>query len=463
MFNIEWRIILRKVKSVFFCQECGYESPKWMGKCPGCESWNSFVEEKVDKKTEKRIGKSIKDVKADKLKDLQFEKEDRISSKIGELDRVLGGGIVKGSLVLFGGDPGIGKSTLLIQTSGKVAENNKVLYVTGEESAAQIKLRADRLNISSENLYILAETDLDIINSVIEKNAPDVVIIDSIQTVFTPGVESAPGSVSQVREVTSILMRLAKTKNISMLIVGHVTKDGSIAGPRVLEHMVDTVLYFEGERHNTYRILRAVKNRFGSTNEIGIFEMKSEGLVEVKNPSEILISSRPSNTEGSIIVPSLEGTRPMLIEIQALVSSTPFGMPRRVATGLDYNRVILMTAVLDKKTGIHLESSDVYVNIVGGISIKEPALDLGIVAAIVSSFRETEINPKVAAVGEIGLTGEIRSVMSVDKRIMETEKMGFNKIVIPKSNLKGLDTSKYNINIVGVSSVNDALREIMEG
>lgn len=455
---------MRKVKSVFFCQECGYESPKWMGKCPGCDTWNSFVEEQVDKKTEKRIGKSMTDVKADKLKDLQFEKEDRISSKIGELDRVLGGGIVRGSLVLFGGDPGIGKSTLLIQTSGKVAENNaKVLYVTGEESAAQIKLRADRLNISSDNLYILAETDLDIVNAVIEKNSPDVVIIDSIQTVFTPSVESAPGSVSQVREVTSLLMRLAKTKNISMLIVGHVTKDGSIAGPRVLEHMVDTVLYFEGERHNTYRILRAVKNRFGSTNEIGIFEMKSEGLVEVKNPSEILISSRPSNTEGSIIVPSLEGTRPMLIEIQALVSSTPFGMPRRVATGLDYNRVILMTAVLDKKTGVHLESSDVYVNIVGGISIKEPALDLGIVAAIVSSFREAAIDPKVAAVGEIGLTGEIRSVMSVDKRIIETEKMGFNKIVIPKSNLKGLDTSKYNINIVGVSNVNDALREIMEG
>ena len=455
---------MRKTKSVFFCQECGYETPKWMGKCPGCSSWNSFVEETVDKKTEKRLSSSKKDIKVELLKDLKFEKEERIYSKIEELDRVLGGGIVRGSLVLFGGDPGIGKSTLLIQASGKIADNDvKVLYVTGEESAAQIKLRADRLNISSENLFILAETDLDIVNSVIDKNNPDIVVIDSIQTVFTSDVESAPGSVSQVREVTSLLMRKAKTSNISMLIVGHVTKEGSIAGPRVLEHMVDTVLYFEGERHNTYRILRAVKNRFGSTNEIGIFEMKSEGLEEVKNPSEVLISSRPMNTEGSIIVPSLEGTRPMLIEIQALVSSTPFGMPRRVATGLDYNRVILMTAVLNKKTGIHLESSDVYVNIVGGISVKEPALDLGIASAIVSSFRDTPINPKIAVAGEIGLTGEIRGVMSVDKRIMEAEKMGFEKMVIPKSNLKGLDVKTKNMDIVGVSDINQALKIILEG
>lgn len=434
-----------------------------MGKCPGCNTWNSFVEEIVDKKTERRVGKSaLTDKKPEKLTDLKSENEDRIKSGIGELDRVLGGGIVKGSLVLFGGDPGIGKSTLLIQTSGTVAENgNKVLYVTGEESTAQLKLRADRLNISSDSLYILAETDLDIIMGSIENIKPDVVIIDSIQTMFSPNVESAPGSVSQVREATSILMRTAKTQNIAIMIVGHVTKEGSIAGPRVLEHMVDTVLYFEGERHNTYRVLRGVKNRFGSTNEIGIFEMKQEGLIEVKNPSEMLISSRPQNTEGSIVVPSLEGTRPMLIEIQALVSSTPFGMPRRVATGLDYNRVILMTAVLDKKAGIHLESSDVYVNIVGGINIKEPGLDLGIVSAIVSSFRETPVNSKVAAVGEIGLTGEIRSVMSIEKRIREVEKMGFEKIVIPKSNLKGLDLNSFNIKVSGVANVIEALREIM--
>ncbi|MDO5707114.1 MAG: DNA repair protein RadA [Andreesenia angusta] len=454
---------MRKKKTLFVCQECGYESPKWMGKCPGCNQWNTITEEIVDSRSNKRKnGISSKTKKPEKIVDLKSENEKRIKSNILELDRVLGGGIVRGSLVLFGGDPGIGKSTLLIQASGEISKNGqKVLYITGEESSAQLKLRADRLNISSEELYILAETDLDIIFSSIDLMKPDIVIIDSIQTIFSPDIESAPGSVSQVREVTSVLMRKAKSEDIAILIVGHVTKEGAIAGPRVLEHMVDTVLYFEGERHNTYRVLRGVKNRFGSTNEIGIFEMKQDGLIEVKNPSEMLISSRPDDTEGSIVVPSLEGTRPMLIEIQALVSSTPFGMPRRVATGLDYNRVILMTAVLDKKAGIHLESSDIYVNIVGGINIKEPALDLGIVAAIISSFRERPIDSKIAVVGEIGLTGEIRSVSSIDKRIIEVQKMGFKKIIVPKANLKGLKLKDFDIKIIGVSTIIEAVREMM--
>lgn len=454
---------MAKNKSIFVCQECGYESAKWMGRCSSCGNWNTFVEEIVDKKTKIVLRTGDSEVKAEKLNELVVENESRISSGLGELDRVLGGGIVRGAMVLFGGDPGIGKSTLLIQVAGIMSDKSiKVLYVSGEESAKQIKLRADRLNIGGENLYILAETDLSVISEVVSELGPDIMVIDSIQTVYNPNIESAPGSVSQVRETTSGLMKIAKKGEIATLIVGHVTKEGAIAGPRVLEHMVDTVLYFEGERHNTYRVLRSVKNRFGSTNEIGIFEMKEEGLVEVSNPSEVLIASRPSNTEGSMIVPSVEGTRPMLIEIQALVSHTPFGMPRRVVTGLDYNRVILMTAVLEKKAGMHLESSDIYVNIVGGISLKEPAMDLAIVSSIVSSFKEESINPKLVAVGEVGLTGEIRSVGSIDKRIREAQKMGFEKIIVPRSNLKGLDRYE-GIEIVGVSNVVEALNIIMGG
>lgn len=454
---------MAKVKTMYVCQECGYESAKWMGKCPSCDNWNTFVEEMTTKKGGRNSGANAS-LKAEKLGSLTVTNEERIKTGIGELDRVLGGGIVKGSLILFGGDPGIGKSTLLIQASSSMSQkDSRLLYVTGEESTKQIKLRADRLNLNSENLYILAETDLDAISGVINDIKPDIIVIDSIQTMFNPGVESAPGSVSQVRETTAMLMRMAKTQNIAIMIVGHVTKDGSIAGPRVLEHMVDTVLYFEGERHNTYRILRSVKNRFGSTNEIGIFEMREEGLSEVKNPSEILISGRPKNIEGSIVVPSLEGTRPMLVEIQSLVSSTPFGMPRRVATGLDYNRVILMVAVIEKKAGIHLESSDIYVNIVGGMNIKEPALDLGIISAIVSSFKESEISSKVAAIGEVGLTGEVRTVMGIEKRIIEAQKMGFERIVVPEANLKGMDIKKYSIKIVGVSNVVEALENIMGG
>lgn len=454
---------MAKNKNIFVCQECGYESAKWMGRCSSCGEWNTFVEEVVDKKTRQFTRNGDSPGKAEKLDELTFEVESRISSGLGELDRVLGGGIVRGGMVLFGGDPGIGKSTLLIQIAGIMSDRNiKVLYVSGEESAKQIKLRADRLSIGGKNLYVLAETDLSVINEIVSEVKPDVMVIDSIQTVYSPNVESAPGSVSQVRETTSGLMKIAKKGEIATLIVGHVTKEGAIAGPRVLEHMVDTVLYFEGERHNTYRVLRSVKNRFGSTNEIGIFEMKEEGLVEVLNPSEVLIASRPSNTEGSMIVPSVEGSRPMLAEIQALVSHTPFGMPRRVVTGLDYNRVILMVAVLEKKAGIHLESSDIYVNIVGGISLKEPAMDLAIIAAIVSSFREESINPKLVAVGEVGLTGEVRSVGSIDKRVKEAEKMGFEKIVVPRANLKGLE-QKSGIEIIGVSNVVEALNIVMGG
>lgn len=454
---------MAKNKNIFVCQECGYESAKWMGRCSSCGEWNTFVEEVIDKRTKQVIRSGGTAGKAEKLDELTFEVESRISSGLGELDRVLGGGIVRGGMVLFGGDPGIGKSTLLIQIAGIMSDRDiKVLYVSGEESAKQIKLRADRLSIGGENLYVLAETDLSVINEIVSEVKPDVMVIDSIQTVYSPNVESAPGSVSQVRETTSGLMKIAKKGEIATLIVGHVTKEGAIAGPRVLEHMVDTVLYFEGERHNTYRVLRSVKNRFGSTNEIGIFEMKEEGLVEVLNPSEVLIASRPSNTEGSMIVPSVEGSRPMLAEIQALVSHTPFGMPRRVVTGLDYNRVILMVAVLEKKAGIHLESSDIYVNIVGGISLKEPAMDLAIIAAIVSSFREESINPKLVAVGEVGLTGEVRSVGSIDKRVKEAEKMGFEKIVVPKANLKGLER-QGGIEVIGVSNVVEALNIVMGG
>lgn len=454
---------MAKNKNIFVCQECGYESAKWMGRCSSCGNWNTFVEEVIDRKTKEVLRSGDSSGKAEKLKELVFESESRISSGLAELDRVLGGGIVRGGMVLFGGDPGIGKSTLLIQIAGIMSDREtKVLYVSGEESTKQIKLRADRLGIGGENLYILAETDLGVINEIAMDVKPDVMVIDSIQTMHSPNVESAPGSVSQVRETTSGLMRLSKKNEIATLIVGHVTKEGAIAGPRVLEHMVDTVLYFEGERHNTYRVLRSVKNRFGSTNEIGIFEMKEEGLVEVSNASEVMIASRPTNTEGSMIVPSVEGTRPMLIEIQALVSHTPFGMPRRVVTGLDYNRVILMTAVLEKKAGIQLESSDIYVNIVGGLTLKEPALDLAIISAIVSSFREESINPKIVAVGEVGLTGEVRSVGSIDKRIKEAQKMGFEKIIIPKSNLKGLE-SHGGIEIIGVSNVVEALNIVMGG
>lgn len=454
---------MAKLKTKFVCQECGYESPKWLGKCPSCGEWNTFVEEIYEKNKKTIVDRGLDTNKIEKLIDIKVDEEERISTSVGELDRVLGGGIVKGSLILVGGDPGIGKSTLLIQAANNLSSNGlKVLYVSGEESTKQIKIRSDRLGIKGEELYIISETNIDIILKIVEKLSPDILIIDSIQTVYNPSITSAPGSVSQVRAITSMLMNEAKVRGIGTFIVGHVTKEGVIAGPRVLEHMVDTVLYFEGERHHTYRVLRAVKNRFGSTNEIGIFEMRDVGLVEVLNPSEMLLSGRPLNASGTVVVPSIEGTRPMLIEIQALVSYTAFGMPRRVATGIDYNRVVLLMAVLEKKVGMQMQNLDTYVNVTGGIQIKEPAADLGIICAIASSFKEREIDSKTVVMGEVGLTGELRTISLIEKRLSEAAKLGFKKAIIPKANLKGL-SNNIDMEIFGVSNINDALEIVVGG
>ena len=454
---------MAKLKNKFVCQECGYESAKWSGKCSSCNSWNSFVEEIYDAKAKKLPTNMMADVTAERLIDISIGEEERVTTGLEELDRVLGGGIVRGSMTLIGGDPGIGKSTLAVQIANNISDENvNVLYVSGEESGKQIKMRSDRLSIKSDKLYILAETNLDIIEAIVEKINPEILIIDSIQTMFDSTVESAPGSVSQVRGITTRLLRLSKSREMATLIVGHVTKEGAIAGPRVLEHMVDVVLYFEGERHNTYRLLRGVKNRFGSTNEIGMFEMRDVGLVEVKNPSEMLLSGRPEHTAGTVVVPSVEGTRPMLIEIQALVSNTLFGMPRRVATGIDYNRVVLMIAVLEKKLGMHLQNSDAYINIVGGIQIKEPATDLGVICAIASSFKDVPVDSKTVVIGEVGLTGELRTVSFIEKRIREAAKLGFTKAVIPEANLKGLDKVE-KIEVIGVANIERALTIVLGG
>ena len=452
---------MAKLKNKFVCQECGYESLRWSGKCTACNSWNSFVEEVYDAKAKTLSTAETAGVKVERLIDISISDEERIKTNIEELDRVMGGGIVKGSLTLIGGDPGIGKSTLAVQIANNVSNlDHNVLYVSGEESAKQIKMRSDRLSIKSDKLYILAETNLDVVKKIVEEISPEIIIIDSIQTMFDPNIESAPGSVSQVRTITSSIMKLSKSREMASLIVGHVTKDGSIAGPRVLEHMVDVVLYFEGERHNTYRLLRGVKNRFGSTNEIGMFEMRDVGLVEVKNPSEMLLSGRPDHTAGTVVVPSVEGTRPMMIEVQALVTNTLFGMPRRVATGIDYNRVVLMIAVLEKKLGLHMQNSDAYINIVGGIQIREPAIDLGIVCAIASSFKDVAIDSKMVVLGEVGLTGELRTVSFIDKRIKEASKLGFTKVVIPSANLKGLEKNK-DIEVIGVPNIERALKIVL--
>lgn len=452
-----------KEKTVFVCQDCGYESPKWMGKCPGCGSWTSFVEEIVEK--QKGTGTFIASIpsKPLTLKEIEINEEERYSTSMEEMNRVLGGGIVRGSLVLVGGDPGIGKSTLLLQVSKNTAAQGRiVLYVSGEESPSQIKLRARRLDVGEKNLYILSETNLSTIERFIDELKPDIAVIDSIQTIYRPELSSAAGSVSQVREATAALMRIAKGKGVSVFIVGHVTKEGSIAGPRVLEHMVDTVLYFEGERHHSYRVLRAVKNRFGSTNEIGVFEMKESGLEEVINPSEMLLSGRPVNVPGSAIVCSMEGTRPVLVEIQALTAATSFGMPRRMATGLDYNRMVLMLAVLEKRVGMQLQTFDVYLNAAGGFRVDEPACDLGIACAVASSFRNMAIDPKTMLAGEVGLTGEIRAVSFMEKRIMEAKKLGFTKCIVPSENMKGIEKAE-GIRICAVSSIYEALEEALGG
>ncbi|TCT14384.1 DNA repair protein RadA/Sms [Natranaerovirga pectinivora] len=448
---------MAKAKTVFFCNECGQESPKWLGQCPGCKEWNTFVEEKITPIKVKQHNIGLERNEPKKLSDIHMLDDKRITTGINELDRVLGGGIVIGSLVLVGGDPGIGKSTLLLQMCKSLADNNKkVLYISGEESLKQIKIRAERLNVNGNNLLLLCETNLTNIEEIVKKDIPDVMIIDSIQTMFKEDISSAPGSVSQVREVTNILMQLAKGLNISTFIVGHVTKDGSIAGPRVLEHMVDTVLYFEGDRHASYRILRGVKNRYGSTNEIGVFEMRDKGLVEVSNPSELMLTGRPTGVSGSVVSCSLEGTRPMLVEVQALISQTNFGMPRRTATGTDYNRVVLLMAVLEKRLGMQLASCDAYVNIAGGIKINEPALDLGIIMSIASSFKNQPINSRTLVFGEVGLTGEVRAVNMAEQRVIEASKLGFDTCIIPKANMKNLKIPK-EVKVFGVENVNEAL------
>lgn len=449
-----------KTKTVFVCSNCGYESAKWLGKCPACNEWNSFYEEKVTGTVSSSSGEKVKkSVTPRKLKEVEGISEVRISTGIGELDRVLGGGLVKGSLVLVGGEPGIGKSTLILQLCNKMNGEGKVLYVSGEESAEQVKIRADRLNINNEDIMFLGETDIDIIQESILSINPKLVIIDSIQTMYSQEITSAAGTVSQVREITARIMRICKDNNITTIIIGHVTKDGNIAGPRVLEHMVDTVLYLEGERYFSYRLLRSVKNRFGSTNELGMFEMKNEGMVEITNPSSILITERDDNPAGSVIVASMEGTRPLLIELQALTSTSVFGIPKRTANGFDYNRLAVLIAVLEKRAGLALGGQDVYLNVVSGIKIVEPAVDLGVILACSSSYKNVSIPKDVVAIGEVGLTGEVRAVNMIEKRIKEAEKLGFKKCIIPESNKKLLK-DEYKLDIIGVKNIGEALRKL---
>ena len=452
---------MAKTKTIFVCNNCGYESAKWLGKCPACNEWNSLVEEKIQKSNDFSIAnKEVK--KSNKpmiLSAVEGKETSRVSTGYEELDRVLGGGIVKGSLILVGGEPGIGKSTLILQLCDKITGDGKVLYVSGEESAEQIKLRADRLNIHNDDIMFLGETDIDIIQTNILEINPKLVIIDSIQTMYSDEITSAAGTVSQVREITARIMKLCKCNNITTIIIGHVTKEGNIAGPRVLEHMVDTVLYLEGERYFSYRILRSVKNRFGSTNEIGMFEMQNEGMVEILNPSTVLISEREDNPPGSIIVASIEGTRPLLIELQALTATTVFGFPRRTANGIDYNRLTLLMAVLEKKVGLNLSNQDVYLNVVSGIRISETAVDLGIILSVASSFKNLSIPKDTVAIGEVGLTGEVRSVNLIEKRIKEAQKLGFKTCIIPESNKKVLK-EKYKLDIIGVKNINEAMQKL---
>lgn len=451
---------MAKAKSnLFFCQECGYESAKWMGQCPGCKAWNSFVEEPVVKTSGKmgiRLGDGVS--KPVTLEEIETSETERISAGMAELDRVLGGGIVPGSLVLVGGDPGIGKSTILLQVCKNLASAGvSTLYVSGEESLKQIKMRAGRIGAFTADVRFLCETNLSLIENTITKEKPKVVIIDSIQTMCNEEISSAPGSVSQVRESTSVLMQLAKKQGVMIFIVGHVTKEGTVAGPRVLEHMVDTVLYFEGDRHASYRILRGVKNRFGSTNEIGVFEMRENGLCEVSNPSEYMLSGRPENASGSVVACSMEGTRPVLVEIQALVCRTSFGIPRRTAAGTDTNRVNLLLAVLEKRLNMPLSSCDAYINIAGGIRMNEPAIDLAMVLAIISSYQDQPIDEKTIVFGEVGLSGEVRAVSQAAQRVQEAKKLGFHRVILPKVSADSMEPVD-GIRLVGVSTVLDALR-----
>ena len=449
---------MAKTKTIFVCSECGYESPKWLGKCPACNAWNTFYEEK-EQKAVTLDGKVKQAAKPKALNSVEGKEAIRMKTGYQELDRVLGGGLVKGSLVLVGGEPGIGKSTLILQLCNKLSSDGKVLYVSGEESAEQVKLRADRLSISSDNIMFLGETNIDAIDNEITNMNPKLVVIDSIQTMYSNEITSAPGTVSQVREITARIMRVCKANQITTIIIGHVTKDGNIAGPRVLEHMVDTVLYIEGERYFSYRIVRTVKNRFGSTNEVGMFEMQNEGMCEVTNPSSILISEGSDKYSGSVIICTIEGTRPLLVEVQALTTMSVYGIPKRTANGIDFNRLALLIAVLEKRSNLSLGNQDVYLNVVSGMRITEPAVDLGVALVVASSFKNISIPKDIAVIGEVGLTGEIRSVNLIDKRLKEIERLGFKRCLIPENNKKLLKDT-YNSDIIGVRNINDALKAV---
>jgi DNA repair protein RadA/Sms len=449
--------------TIYVCQNCGHQSRKWLGKCPDCGEWNSLVEERAraaPKGQAARGGFTLREVKPVRYGEIESQDDARVSSGITEFDRVLGGGIVPGSLVLIGGDPGIGKSTLLLEVADKIsAQGQRVLYVSGEESERQIKMRGERLGITAENLYLLPETNLESIFGEIERAEPGAVIVDSIQTVFSSKIESAPGSVSQVREVAGQFLLLAKNRTIPVFLIGHVTKEGSIAGPKALEHIVDTVLYFEGERHHNHRIVRAVKNRFGAANELGVFEMTGTGLKPVANPSEMFLQERPENVAGSIVTACMEGTRPLLVEVQALVSGSKYGTGRRMAQGFDTNRLSLLIAMLEKRVGFQLIGDDVFVNIAGGLEIDEPAADLGVVLSIASSFKNRPVDPQTAVFGEVGLTGEVRGAMQAQARAREAQTLGFKKIVMPASNTAGLE-GLIGLRVVGVRSVEEALDEL---
>ncbi|SNX54337.1 DNA repair protein RadA [Thermoanaerobacterium sp. RBIITD] len=446
---------MKKTKTKFVCQQCGFESIKWMGRCPNCDEWNTFVEEAIENYNKIEQSEPLMS-NVELLRDVEVKGEDRIKTGIGEFDRVLGGGIVQGSLVLIGGEPGIGKSTMLLQVSDIMSNFTKVLYVSGEESPRQIKIRADRIIKGKEDIYLLSETNINNIERHIEKVSPGFMIIDSIQTMYTEESSTIPGSVSQVRQVTQHLMKLAKQNGITIFIIGHVTKEGSIAGPRVLEHMVDTVLYFEGDRTQSFRILRAYKNRFGSTNEIGVFEMMVDGLKEVKNPSELLLSNRESNAPGTAVISSMEGTRPLLLEVQSLICHTNFGLPRRMSTGIDYNKFVLILAVIEKKCGLNLSQSDVYLNVAGGLKIQEPAVDLGIVAAVISGYLNVPVPNDYCFTGEVGLTGEVRAVGNLERRISEAKKMGFKKIFVPYMKVKSID----DIEIIKIRNIIEVLNSL---
>jgi DNA repair protein RadA/Sms len=455
---------MSKVKTVFGCQNCGYQAPKWLGKCPDCGSWNSFVEEQLSSAAEhpaQAFSISEQGFPPQSIMAIETSEEGRVKTEVSEFDRVLGGGVVIGSVVLIGGDPGIGKSTLLLQALNRLAGKGvKVLYVSGEESLRQLKMRADRIGVASKDLYILAENSLEKIIDDVKKLKPRVAVIDSIQTVFTSQLQSAPGSIGQVRESAGKLMVLSKSSNFSTFLIGHVTKEGAIAGPRVLEHIVDTVLYFEGDRGHPYRILRAVKNRFGSTNEIGVFEMKDGGLEEVANPSELFLAERPLDVAGSVVISSLEGSRPILVELQALVSPSSYGMPRRTAIGVDPNRVSLLVAVLEKKVGMNLAQQDIFVNVAGGVRVEEPAVDLGIISAVASSFLDRPIPSKTMVIGEVGLAGEVRGIHQAEVRMKEASKLGFKRCLLPKSNLSRISAEFAGIEMIGVGSVEETLETL---